>query len=515
MSTASDLGLIDNGDGTFSDPSTPGVLYDANGNATGGAAQTTAPSSNVTTDSSGNVVVTNQDGSTSSYPPGSKQDASGNILNTLGQIIGKAAPGLLASALSPYLSNLQTNGTLQKTANNLLNVGNNIRNIQNPNLSSLIPTLQKQQLQGTDQAATATAAQQAPSNMAGVNTDAQSLAAQRAALAQLANVGTNGGMTDADRAQLQATINQTNAAADQQRQAQVQQLQMQGNAGTGAELAARLAGGQQMADANATAGAGVAESAQARALAAIQANLQGNANLNTQQFGQQAQKAQAQDVVNQFNTAAQNTIAQQNAAQQQQANNANYAMANQVAGTNTGITNQNLLMPLQTAQQQYTNELGKQTAGSTADVGAGKPLADLINPQISRANTTASGATTTAATTPTSGGSSSGGTNWGQVAGAIGSIANLFSDEDLKTDKKELTDKDVDDMMAQMTGYQYRYKGPKTNPTQAGVMAQDMPKGSVIDTPAGKMVQGPQATGMALAMLANQHDRIKRLEGAK
>jgi len=46
-------------------------------------------------------------------------------------------------------------------------------------------------------------------------------------------------------------------------------------------------------------------------------------------------------------------------------------------------------------------------------------------------------------------------------------------------------------------------------------MAQDMPGESVVDTPAGKMVQGPEAMNMALAALANQHQRLKKLEGAK
>jgi hypothetical protein len=72
--------------------------------------------------------------------------------------------------------------------------------------------------------------------------------------------------------------------------------------------------------------------------------------------------------------------------------------------------------------------------------------------------------------------------------------------------------------MAHMTAYKYRYKGPKTNPDQVGVMAQDMETGmpeSVIDTPAGKMVQKPEALSQALAVLANQHERIRKLEGKK
>ena len=516
--------------GSVQYPTTPG----------GTQTQTYDDGSTLTTDSSGNVVgYTNaQTGQTISVPPGGKVDSSGNILDSLGKIVGSIPPelrGMIAGALNPTLSNLFSGGYLKSTADMLMNAGQNIRNVQAPNLSALIPQLQLQVQQGTmtaqqASAAAAQAAQQANSLMSGVNTDQQSLAAQRAALARLADVGTSGGMTEADRAQLAATINQTNAAAAQQRAAQLQQLQMQGNAGTGAELATRLAGGQQTANANAMAGANVAQGAQARALAAIQANLQGNAALNTQQFQQAAQKAQAQDVVNQFNTQAQNTIAAQNAQMATQAaianaqlgtqaNQANFAMANQINAANTAIKNQNLLMPLQTAQQQFQNVLGQQAAASTADVGAGKDMAALVNAQLQRSNTAAGGATTQAAAAPAPAPSSGGGggSSWlkdlGSAAGAVGSLIGIFSDEDLKTDKKELSDDEVDNMMASMTGYKYRYKGPNTNPMTAGVMAQDMPKDSVVDTPAGKMVQKPEALSHALAILANQHNRIKRLEG--
>jgi hypothetical protein len=48
-------------------------------------------------------------------------------------------------------------------------------------------------------------------------------------------------------------------------------------------------------------------------------------------------------------------------------------------------------------------------------------------------------------------------------------------------------------------------------------MAQDMEKGmgSVVNTPAGKMVQGTPALGKALAVLSNQHERLLKLEGKK
>ena len=441
-------------------------------------------------------------------------DASGtNWLDSLGRTIGPVVTGLIGTAVSPWLQNLATGGALNSTQQMLLNAGQGVRSLTAPNLAALIPTLQRQVMQGTMTPAEAEAAVQQASMMAGVETDQGSLNAQRMALQRLAEMSQQGGMTEADRAQLAATIGQTNAAAAQQRAAQLQQLQMQGNAGTGAELATRLAGGQQMANANAMAGANVASGAQQRALQALQSNLAGSAALNTQQFGQQAQKAQAQDVVNQFNAAAQQATNLANAQRQQEANAANFAMANQIAGTNVGIANENLRMPLQTAQQQWSNALAQQKEAGTIDVGAGRGMAELLNPTRTAA-ANAGGAAANAAGGSSGGG---GGSNIGGIIGGIGGIVSglgsLFSDERLKTDKQAMSDDEVDQLMGKLTAYKYRYKGAKSNPEQQGVMAQDMPGSSVIDTPAGKMVQGPEALSKALAVLANQHDRIRALEG--
>lgn len=516
-------------------------------------------------------------------------------------------------------------------------------------------------MQGEMSAAQAQAFLQSDSQMQNVQSDQASISGQRDALAQLADIAQNKGMTEADRAQLAAAMNQTNANAAQQRAAQIQQLQMQGNAGSGAELAARLSSVQGAANANAAMGADVAKSAQARALAAIQAGLAGNASLNTQMFEQAAKKAQAQDVVNQFNAQARNTIGLQNAQMQQaanqqnfqtanqiamanqaaaqqaallnaqnqqaaglqnmtqanqfalqnaanqqaanlanagyqqganqtnfqtanqialqnaanqqaanlantgyqnQANLANFNMANTIAGTNTGIMNQQAQLPYNAAQANFTNQLNQAVAGSTADYRAGGVMADLagqqlantvggingiINSPVGQAVTGAAGRWVMDAASGvwkwlTSGSGGSGGTidypydpgsnpadpnldSNPDYNGSVGDTTDTgdswgdwtdwFSDEDLKTGKKELSDADVDKIMGHLTGYKYRYKGAKTNPEQVGIMAQDMPKDSVIDTPAGKMVQGPEALNQALAVLANQHNRLVKLEGKK
>jgi len=206
-----------------------------------------------------------------------------------------------------------------------------------------------------------------------------------------------------------------------------------------------------------------------------------------------------------------------------QANAANFGMANQIAGTNVGIQNQNLMMPYNAAQADFTNLLNRNVAGATNDYRAGGVMADLAGKQ---ADATSKGITAGSDfISSLTGGKGTGGA--GNLIGEgvkaignsdwwsnfdIGDVGTWFSDEDLKTEKKELSDEDIDKVMGHLTGFKYRYKGDKTNPKQVGVMAQDMPGSSVVETPAGKMIQKPEALNMALATLANQHQRLKKLE---
>jgi hypothetical protein len=574
-------------------------------------------------------------------------------------------------ALVTEISDLLSGGLFGQALERLANSSQAIYNIPAPELAKLIPQLTLQVQQGTMDPATAAAAfvnmqgsmkpaevqaalaqlqnfmtpaqmatvsavvrgemkpaqaqaaLQTDSEMRGVTGDQASVDTQRRMIAGLEDIAVNQGLTQADRARFSALMNQMAAEEAQNRAAQIQQLEMRGLGGSGAELAARLAGAQSGSNARAAAGAELAQSAQARALQALQAGTAASSNLNTQTFDQAARRAAAQDVVNQFNTQARNTVnlqnaqmeqaanlagfqagqqvelanlaaaqaaAQQNAANQQaagltntqlaaqfalanqqaqqqaamqtaanqqsanqlnfqtanqmalanqqnqqaanmanagfqqQANQANFNMANTIGATNVGIQNQQAMLPFNAAQADFTNRMNQAVAGSTADYRTGSTLANLAGQQA--ANTSGLLGTLANSQLGKDAGNwvydaAKGAWNWvtkeggglDQAGDFIGGIVDWISDEDLKTDRRELSDQDVDRMMAQLTGYKYRYRGSQTNPEQVGIMAQDMPRDSVVDTPAGKMVQGPEALNQALAVIANQHERLKRLEG--
>lgn len=100
---------------------------------------------------------------------------------------------------------------------------------------------------------------------------------------------------------------------------------------------------------------------------------------------------------------------------------------------------------------------------------------------------------------------------FGNIIGAVGGIASLFSDERLKED---IEPDPLTEGLEKIRGYSYKYKG---NPREeAGVMAQDLEETNmapaVMDTPEGKMIDTRRLTTMNTAALADQEGRLKAIE---
>lgn len=139
-----------------------------------------------------------------------------------------------------------------------------------------------------------------PTAMEGVAADPRLKEAQMQTLARLAEVG-EGGLTAGDMAALQQ-VRRGAASEAQAKQKQIMQdMQQRGQAGSGAELIARLQGAQSGADRQGAMGLDVAKNAQQRALEAMLQQGQMAGNMRTQDFGEQAKIAQAKDIVNQWN----------------------------------------------------------------------------------------------------------------------------------------------------------------------------------------------------------------------
>lgn len=128
--------------------------------------------------------------------------------------------------------------------------------------------------------------------------DPATRAAQMQALRQMQDIASQGGLTAVDRSRLDQINRQANQQEQSARQAIIQQQQARGALGGGAALAAQMMAQQGAAERRAQGGLNTAAEAQQRALQAIQSGAGMAGNIRQQD----AQRAAAQDAINQFNT---------------------------------------------------------------------------------------------------------------------------------------------------------------------------------------------------------------------
>lgn len=152
-----------------------------------------------------------------------------------------------------------------------------------------------------------------PSASRGLTSNAQYQAgseAQLRALRQMQGIAEGGGYTGLERDQIAQAQTQAAQAEKSQRDAVVQQMQMRGMGGGGADLQARLAAQQGAANQGRSDATNIATQAQMRALQAMQQGGQ----IGGQRVDQASQRAQAIDAFNQANTNRQQGVNTRNAA---------------------------------------------------------------------------------------------------------------------------------------------------------------------------------------------------------
>jgi hypothetical protein len=180
-------------------------------------------------------------------------------------------------------------------------------------------------------------------------------------------------MTPQSQAALNQIRQQVAADTNSKQQAIQQQFAAQGQGGSGAQLIGELQNAQSGANQESTAGNQIGAMASQNALQAIgQAGTLGG-QIQGQQFGEQAQKAQAQDIINQFNTQNQLGVQAANVGAQNQAQAGNLSNAQNLQNANTQQANQELLRQNQAANQTYLETLQRaQAIDSGANAYAGQ-----------------------------------------------------------------------------------------------------------------------------------------------
>lgn len=222
--------------------------------------------------------------------------------------------------------------------------------------------------QGTLDPKLQSAIAQNPSEFENIVTSATNKTAQNRALSELEKTGYEGGLRLQDKAALQEAMMQGQQQDRAARQNISSEMARRGLGGSGFDVAARLQAQQASGDRNAANSLKIAGGAQDRALQAIMGAGQLGTQYRGQEFGEQAQRANAADRISQFNTANLRDVNAANIGAQNQAQAANLAAAQNLSNQNTQLANQQQMYNKNLSQQQFENQ-AKKTAGMTGQYG--------------------------------------------------------------------------------------------------------------------------------------------------
>lgn len=300
-----------------------------------------------------------------------------------------------------------------------------IQAVQTPTQAQLtLPQLQQYVNAGLMTPAQATAALQGSNAYNNINIDPATTEAEMTALGQEQQVAGDQGMTPQMEAQLTAALNTANTNQTGQEQSILDQMAQRGISTSLMGPAAEMAeAGQNAQTANLTS-AQAAGQAETNALTAMANAGTLAGNINSQEYTQAANKAAAQNAINQWNAQNQTNVNLANQQTQQQANAYNAENAQNIATENTGLANEqtqyNAEVPetvFQNAMQKAGAEAGVNEAQASQATAAGQQQAGLYSGLIGGASQIGAAAATppsvinlgTAAATGAKGGQVQGG----------------------------------------------------------------------------------------------------------
>lgn len=249
------------------------------------------------------------------------------------------------------------------------------KNLPLPVLKEYYPEIYKQVAELNPELETAVTL--GPSEMAGISTDPALRQAQLNALSKLQEVGAAGGEDAqflAEQSRLESDINRNLRG---QQDAIMQNLATRGMSGGGQELVARQMSAQDAVNRQAQMAMDAKAQAQQRALQALMQSGQLSGQMQAQDFGQAAQKAQAADAIARFNAANQQDVIGRNVGAKNQAQQYNIGTAQDIANRGVDVKNQAQQYNLNLPQQQFENAYKRAggTAAAYQNLGASKDAA--------------------------------------------------------------------------------------------------------------------------------------------
>jgi hypothetical protein len=208
---------------------------------------------------------------------------------------------------------------------------------------------------------------QDPSLLANITGSPQAQGAQMQALSKLQEIVGADGLTAADKANLAEVNAEADARSRGSREALAMGARERGVGGSGVDLVSQMIADQAGAGQRNQAGLDVAKMAQERALQAIMKSGELGGQIQGQQFGEQAQKAAAQDAINRFNTATKQQVQSDTVSARNTAQASNLANRQRIADTNVGLANQKAAADAAAKQTQFENQM-KIAAGKTGQL---------------------------------------------------------------------------------------------------------------------------------------------------
>jgi hypothetical protein len=276
------------------------------------------------------------------------------------------------------LLDILTGGQSQNADEDLGAALNDISGVQAPTAAQLtLPQLQQYVDAGVMTPAQATAALQSSNAYNNINVDPATTEGEMTALSQLQNVAADNGMTPEMQAQLTGALNTSNTNQQGQEASIMDQMAQRGESnslmGTAQEEAAA---GQNAQNASLTS-AQAAGQAEQNALSAMSGAGTLAGNINSQEYTQGANKAAAQNAIDQWNAENQTNVNLANTANQQAANLYNTETAQTVANTNTANANIRTEQNAQVPETVYNNAMQK----ANTEAGISEQQADQSTAQ--------------------------------------------------------------------------------------------------------------------------------------
>jgi hypothetical protein len=437
---------------------------------------------------------------------------------------------MLGSLIGGIAGNLFDNGDEDAQKAAYQNALKAIQDVNVPTIDEQRIALEKLESQGELTPEMVDAISQGDTNLKNISTDPRLKDTQMQALQKLVQQGSEG-LTASDR----AAITQINRGVDRDAEARnasiLQNMAQRGMSGSGAELAAQLASSQQAMDSANTQGNNLAAQATQRALEATTnaGNLGGQ--IRSQDYGEAANAAQAQDAIDRFNAANRQQVMSGNVAARNNAQASNLANKQNIANQNVGLANQQEMYNKGLYQQQFNNQMTKAKGIAAQD----NTLAGYYGQQAANTRGMWSGigsAVDQGAQAAFAGGMFGGagtGVESAKPAGFMGPMPEkttspnygaILSD---KNAKKNITDgtNAIEDFLDKLHSANYEYKDPNHSPgINTGVIAQDVEKSHVgknmvSETPEGKQIDVKKGVAAMMAATANLHHRLRKLEGSK